>query len=167
MFSFTTSSQMYRFTVKIGKGGRQVIQGLEFSYDHNRPEHLAILTGCRNLQRLHIGLEHWNIERLRRDNIKDKTNIGVWEWERQGTYIWEVLYRLPHHGLDLKIREVTTLYYGEHMSSFFEGPIKPLYIGFTSDGLVEKYEAEVKEYLRRLPVREAKAASWLDPTDRR
>lgn len=152
MFSFIASYQMYQFLVNIGRRGRQAIRELEFAWDSpDEHNHLLILTDCHNLQRLHFGLNHWNIEDIRDYNIcengwwwkgEEKRNVDIWEWKGQGMYILNVLYHLPRD-LEVKIREVRPLYYApEQMSRFFEGPIK-----LQSDSLVEKYEAELKERL--------------------
>ena len=138
---------MYQFMINIGKEGRQALRQLEFSWDDSRRDHLSILRDCINLQRLHIGLNHWMIEDLRLFNINKNKNVDIWEWQGQGEQVWAVLCQLPR-SLELKIREVNPLQYpGEQISLFFEGPIKPLYVGFKGDGLVEKYEAELKEKL--------------------
>ena len=147
-FTFAWGFQMYEFMINIGQKSRQMLRQLEFGWNHNERHHLAILTDCSNLQRLHIGLHHLNIEDIRYFNTIENTNIGIWEWAGQGAYIWDVLCQLPH-GLDVKIREVM-FFEDEQISVFFEGSIKPVYTGFISDGLVEKFEVEVKESLRRL-----------------
>ena len=147
-FTFAWGFQMYEFMINIGQKSRQMLRQLEFGWNHNERHHLAILTDCSNLRRLHIGLHHLNIEDIRYFNTIENTNIGIWEWAGQGAYIWDVLCQLPH-GLDVKIREVM-FFEDEQISVFFEGSIKPVYTGFISDGLVEKFEVEVKESLRRL-----------------
>ena len=148
---------MYKFTVNIGKEGRQALRQLEFALDYSRrdhPEHhLSKLRDCVNLQRLHIGLDHWMIKDLQLFNIyknKDK-KIDIWEWKGQGEQTWGVLCQLPR-GLELKIREVNSFQSPDaKISTFFEGLVG-------HDGVVEKYEAELKENLRCLREGQRRAA---------
>lgn len=144
---------MYRFMVNIGKEGRQALRQLEFVWDYSHPKnHLSVLRDCVNLQRLHIGLGHFMIDDLRAINKKKTKNqkMDIWEWMGQGEYTSELLRQLPRD-LELKIREVNSFQDSDaQISSFFKGPIKLIRPNLKNDGIVEKFEAELKENLRCL-----------------
>ena len=159
MFSFGYSTDMYRFTVRIGKEGRQALRQLEFAWSFNHPKkHTSKLGDCINLQRLHIGLN-----RIKMEGLSLRENPNIWKWRGHGEHTLKLLYQLPR-GLELKIRQV-----GSHMgeiSPFFEGdqptgrPIYPdgpdfWYQGEEGtefefkEGVVEEFEAKLKESLKQ------------------
>lgn len=122
---------------------------LEFAWDGpDERNPLPILIDCHNLEQLHIGLHHCNIEDIREYNISKNTNVDIWRWKQQGTYMLRILCHLPC-GPEVKIRELPPVYFTpEWMSHDFEGPTKRLYKSFIIDDLVEKFEAKLKERLR-------------------
>ena len=92
------------------------------------------------------------IDDLRAINKKKTKNqkMDIWEWMGQGEYTSELLRQLPRD-LELKIREVNSFQDSDaQISSFFKGPIKLIRPNLKNDGIVEKFEAELKENLRCL-----------------
>ena len=149
MFSFSVSCQMYRFTVNIGKDGREAIRQLEFPWDYEYPmQPVSRLGECISLQRLHIGLN-----RTMMPSFSLRQDI----WEAYGISILRALHALPPH-VDLKIREVGMCSPEAQISPFFEGvqptgrPMYPLsavhFFGEFDDSVVEKFEAMLKEERR-------------------
>ena len=72
---------MYRFTMGIGKGSRQALRKLEVTWVYSQCDHpeyyLSQLADCINLQRLHIGLNHWIIKDLRLLNIDESKDKDI------------------------------------------------------------------------------------------
>ena len=152
---------MYHFTVNIGKEGRQALRQLEFTLDYysqrDYPKyHLSKLRDCVNLQRLHIGLDHCMIKDLHAVNKNKYHKIDIWDWNGHGEQTLELLCQLPR-GLELKIREVNSFQSPDAQISTFFGPIKVIYPDSKSDGVVEKYEAKLKENLGRLEMKRRRA----------
>ena len=159
-FSFALGLEMYHFMSSIGKEGRQEIQQLEFGWNHDNnqydDDYGSLLRDCLNLQRLYIGLDHRVMEDLRFFNRRHSLRhspghspqqLEIWDWRGQGEDIWKVLTQLPRSLKELKVREVRevdSFGFDGRVTRSFEGLINPLY---TKCSLIEKYEAELKEYL--------------------
>ena len=144
--------------VNIGKEGRQTLQKLEFIWDFGDPERqlLSKLRDCTNLRKLHIGLYHSTTQNLR-DFNKHKSKHqkkDLWEWCGQGEQTWELISQQPY-GLELKIRE-------GHFFYILQQPLTDIF-GAPASTVVGKFEAELKEALRRLGKGKRRAAveGWI------
>ena len=155
MFSFGYSNDMYRFTVYIGKEGRQELRQLQFSWEYNHPnKYTSKLGDYINLQRLYIGLNRINIEHL---SLREDPDI--WKWKGYSEHTLKLLHQLPR-SVELKIREVTPN--NKNISYFFEGDqttrqliypaeLEVIYSDESfefKEGIVEEFEARVKERLK-------------------
>ena len=163
MFSFGYSKDMYKFIVNIGKEGREALRQLQFAWSFNHPQkHTSKLGDCINLQKLHIG-----IYRVQMPRLGPLENADIWKWRRHGVNTSKLLYKLPR-SVEFKIREVTP--HEEVISHFFEGDQRnewPIYpeeppdedapIHDFNEGLVEEFEARVKETVKEYDRLEAEA----------